>query len=931
MPTRRTRRRKSRKGKPSSRKKSTARKRSRRCVAANALSSDDDYVLESDGEDNSSDTDQKSSSSADEENEQEREGKEEEEEVEEDCSSDAKNDERNSYRRARSGAPKHRRCSRHKRNSSDEDFNVNLERDSSDDGCAGEGPSDPRSARACDANTEHTASQRQKRQKRCKQDSSDEDFEMTVEESLNSGDWTEGCVAARPITRAMEAGHVTDSSTEGLILYPAKLEGRNASLDALPKSNLKRGEPSHSINSSSARGGSTIDKDTAADKKKGKEKVLEGEKATASQLTLGITVSGIDVAATSVVVCGICLNETATIERGKLDCCDHFFCFGCIMEWAKVESRCPMCKQRFATVAKAGSSMSKRTRTVRIPLRDQVYVPPEDDLPFEDPYADVICMECHGIGDEGLLLLCDRCDSAAHTFCVGLGRSVPRGDWYCRDCQALVGENSGSESEAEELVLASDSGEEDEEFLVRSIVASESRPTRQRRVQRVPGATTGPPSRPRRRLGSGGRRIWRRLLSRRGRGRRVATAPQLSQTARAFLLSGTSELTPVTPVSETPQSGSARTVPQQRRLQERIIAMRNNWGRIQNGDVQFDAIRTPSAESVRPSSGTAELTSATGFTADNRVESDFVEIPPQGDKDLKRAWRMMGQARNLSAGTSNSGMHQQRSILSHHTPTPPCPLQIFQAAASTNVGTSSVPCINIDRPTHDAFCQSSESSDVGTRRAIKERPHVSSVRGKEFTVPPVLTAENRKERKQDHTCSLTPTKCPIDSCSMSQQLTGGKIAADAVNTRDKGEKNAFFTEMEPQGIKLQRNYLGRTHIDTGIGTGKSGLSHAKESNGAKSYCSPPHEGLKVHLIELVKKQTWPVYIAERLDKEQFKRIARAAVHSLLAVCENNKSLSLSCSHFEDKGKDPIVNCCTKCLDQHVENAVRTAKDKIVPR
>ncbi|MCO5603408.1 hypothetical protein L7F22_057558 [Adiantum nelumboides] len=923
MPTRRTRRRKSRKGKPSSRKKSTSRKRSRRCVPANALSSDDDYVLESDGEDSSSDTDQNSISSADDENEQEREGKEEEEEGEEDYSSDAKND---SYRSARSGASKRRRCRRHKRNSSDEDFNVDLERDSSDDGCAGEGPSDPRSAR-----TAHTASQRQKRQKRCKQDSSDEDFEMTVEEGLNIGDWTEGFVAARPITRAMEAGHVTDSSTEGLVSYPVKLEGRNANLDALPKANLKMGEPSHSISSSSARGGSTIEKDTAADKKKGKEKVLEGEKATASQLTLGIAVSVIDVAATSVVVCGICLNETATIERGKLDCCDHFFCFGCIMEWAKVESRCPMCKQRFAIVAKAGSGMSKRTRTVRIPLRDQVYVPPEDDLPFEDPYADVICMECHGIGDEGLLLLCDRCDSAAHTFCVGLGRSVPRGDWYCRDCQALVGENSGSESEAEELVLASDSGE-DEEFLVRSIVASESQPTRQRRVQRVPGATIGPPSRSRRRLGAGGRRMWRRLLSRRGRGRRVATAPQLSQTARAFLSSRTSELTPVTPLSETPKSGSARTVPQQRRLQERIIAMRNNWGRIQNGDVQFDAIRTPSAESFQPFSGTAVLTSGTDFTADNRVDFDSVEIPPQGDKDLERAWRMMGQAQNLSAGTSSSGMHQQWSILSHHAPPPPCPLQSFQAAASTNVGTSSVPRINIDRPTtHDAFCRSSESSDVGTRRAIKERPHVSSVRGKEFTVSPILTAEIRKERKQDYTYSLTLTKCPIDSCSMSQQLTGGNIAADAVNTCNKGEKNAFSTEMEPQGIKLQRNYLGRTHIDTGIGFGKSGLSHAKESNGAKSYCSPPHEVLKVHLIELVKKQTWPVYIAERLDKEQFKRIARAAVHSLLALCENNKSLSLSCNHFEDQGKDPIVNCCTKCLDQHVENAVRTAKDKIVPR
>ena len=71
-------------------------------------------------------------------------------------------------------------------------------------------------------------------------------------------------------------------------------------------------------------------------------------------------------------VCGVCLIEESKIERGMLDCCDHFFCFGCIMEWAKVESRCPMCNQRFVTITKPGGS-GKRKRTVRIPLRNQVF------------------------------------------------------------------------------------------------------------------------------------------------------------------------------------------------------------------------------------------------------------------------------------------------------------------------------------------------------------------------------------------------------------------------------------------------------------------------------------------------------------------------------------------------------------------------------
>lgn len=74
-------------------------------------------------------------------------------------------------------------------------------------------------------------------------------------------------------------------------------------------------------------------------------------------------------------VCGICLSEGG-IERGKLDCCDHFFCFSCIMEWSKVESRCPMCKQRFVTVMKPAVSgvPRSRNRTFRIPTRDQVFL-----------------------------------------------------------------------------------------------------------------------------------------------------------------------------------------------------------------------------------------------------------------------------------------------------------------------------------------------------------------------------------------------------------------------------------------------------------------------------------------------------------------------------------------------------------------------------
>lgn len=33
------------------------------------------------------------------------------------------------------------------------------------------------------------------------------------------------------------------------------------------------------------------------------------------------------------------------------------------------------------------------------------------------------------------MLLCDLCDSPAHTYCVGLGHEVPEGNWYCESCR----------------------------------------------------------------------------------------------------------------------------------------------------------------------------------------------------------------------------------------------------------------------------------------------------------------------------------------------------------------------------------------------------------------------------------------------------------------------------------------------------------------
>ncbi|XP_008454700.2 uncharacterized protein LOC103495032 [Cucumis melo] len=133
-------------------------------------------------------------------------------------------------------------------------------------------------------------------------------------------------------------------------------------------------------------------------------------------------------------ICVICFSDDGKAERGKLDSCDHYFCFVCIMEWARIESRCPACKGRFTVVHRIAKDPCRlRERIVNIPMRNQDQSA-SGNARIRDPYAETCCTVCKGMEDEGLMLLCDLCDSAAHTFCVGLGANVPEGDWFCHDC-----------------------------------------------------------------------------------------------------------------------------------------------------------------------------------------------------------------------------------------------------------------------------------------------------------------------------------------------------------------------------------------------------------------------------------------------------------------------------------------------------------------
>lgn len=73
------------------------------------------------------------------------------------------------------------------------------------------------------------------------------------------------------------------------------------------------------------------------------------------------------------VTCGICLSDVGRSIRGRIDSCEHHFCFVCIMEWAKVETRCPLCKQRFRSIRRpVVPGIFAHERVVNTPERNQV-------------------------------------------------------------------------------------------------------------------------------------------------------------------------------------------------------------------------------------------------------------------------------------------------------------------------------------------------------------------------------------------------------------------------------------------------------------------------------------------------------------------------------------------------------------------------------
>ncbi|KAM0562282.1 hypothetical protein ACHAPJ_002730 [Fusarium lateritium] len=125
----------------------------------------------------------------------------------------------------------------------------------------------------------------------------------------------------------------------------------------------------------------------------------------------------------------------------SLDGCDHIIHDACIRSWAQKTNTCPICRNPFHSVRVYNGADGTAISTYDVQDKKQVAEfdvrqwlgenPEEDEEEQGNP-----CPICNSSEREDVLLLCDSCDAAYHTHCIGL-EAIPDGDWYCMECSHL--------------------------------------------------------------------------------------------------------------------------------------------------------------------------------------------------------------------------------------------------------------------------------------------------------------------------------------------------------------------------------------------------------------------------------------------------------------------------------------------------------------
>lgn len=150
--------------------------------------------------------------------------------------------------------------------------------------------------------------------------------------------------------------------------------------------------------------------------------------------------------------CGICRD--IVIDRGVLDCCQHWFCYTCIDNWSAITNRCPLCKSEFQRITCTpvyDTTGANNEDEYSLTSGDDDWLQGESNtLSFPSYYIDAEAVVCLDDGDckirSGLVsveddstfdtsIACDSCDLWYHALCVGFNPEMATEDsWLCPRC-----------------------------------------------------------------------------------------------------------------------------------------------------------------------------------------------------------------------------------------------------------------------------------------------------------------------------------------------------------------------------------------------------------------------------------------------------------------------------------------------------------------
>ncbi|XP_004241616.1 uncharacterized protein [Solanum lycopersicum] len=592
--------------------------------------------------------------------------------------------------------------------------------------------------------------------------------------------------------------------------------------------------------------------------------------------------------------CGICLTETGhgtTIIRGVIDCCNHYFCFVCIIEWSKVESRCPMCKRRFSIIRRpARPPIFPSERVVNVPVRDQVYhCHGNATTGPRDLYAEVQCNVCHSTADDVLLLLCDLCDTAYHTYCVGLGATVPEGDWFCADCALLKAEQAQSDIKTDCCTQTSfgepQSAESTRQVSIYDIV-------RESRVDGVESTPTG-------------------ALDASDSSSRIESRRQSTSRSSSIRLGSVGN----NGVAGRTTKFNARTLGHCRNVHDRIRILREHWNGFRSGSLRFPSSKVTNASSaklkpVRGSNSAERPLVCCSSQPRTSQPSNQNRPDSKGPTEVKKAWKMMNMAKAIeqnSVGNKSSVQASKHSVQKN-----------------------------------TSYKEASESSSTSIKMKIEQHR------------PPYIQNVGPGSHSENDVCKLDIGSKGASGVYKGSSMSCRPLYSELVSSRESQNSLQPYVCDANNGLPWKnKSCAGATHLSSSIRLTSisTTVGHEKEISSSSNSIVNPQEKLKVEksvtkrrvevksdakteIQSLVKLNLKILCGDKKLEVDTFKQVARVATHSILAACGlEHKTHGISslpecvCVHSEEDKElsrsTLMPKSCRECFFLFVKNVVNT--------